>query len=577
MSNAIFIFTFGPIQPFIAEARRTSDLFSGSQILVNLSRKVVNSIEDQKGSLIFPASNIEDVPNKIAAIVAWDQVQEIARNAEKAFFDEWEKIADTALVYLKTKNPVIDEVYEQIWQRQVGYIQQDGSWKNPFWEVYWSAAKLDHDEDYVQAYHKAEQSLNARKRCRNFVQSFEDGIKDSLSGKRSALRNAEGDARRYWQELQKELIAPDLRPSEKLDAIGAIKRFSSISQKGLFPSTSSIASRLFLEKAYKYDELLSYKQKVDQLELFSVDDSNPHWPYDGDLLYIDSITRSYLKQNYNVDIAESKLSDVKEYLAKLYKSMESKPPLYYAILVMDGDSMGEKVNQCLEEKNPKAAHMEFSNRLGEFASKVAGIVSQFSGNTVYSGGDDVLALIPLANVFQAYQNLAQEFRNEISGCTASAGIAVVHHTFPLNTALKEARIAEHAAKQMPNKDSICFRVLKRSGETVQIASPRQEAEENFDLLCKYYQIAEESVDGLLSGRFGYDVLNSSRDLIEIDEKFESELKRLINRHRDKQYPNPLSAEYAKQLCDWGKLMPGKTEELANWLIFSRFVVMGGEE
>ena len=38
MPDAVLIFTFSPIQSFIAEARRASDLYVGSQILVRLAK-----------------------------------------------------------------------------------------------------------------------------------------------------------------------------------------------------------------------------------------------------------------------------------------------------------------------------------------------------------------------------------------------------------------------------------------------------------------------------------------------------------------------------------------------------------
>lgn len=81
MSQGIFIFTFSPIQDFIQEARKTADLRAGSQILVELSKAVANTLAGQPGTtMIFPAETDQgDIPNKIVArIEPYDKCREIA-------------------------------------------------------------------------------------------------------------------------------------------------------------------------------------------------------------------------------------------------------------------------------------------------------------------------------------------------------------------------------------------------------------------------------------------------------------------------------------------------------------------
>ncbi len=46
----------GPVQEFIAAARRTADLKAGSQLLVETARKVAAHLEAQGAELIFPAN-----------------------------------------------------------------------------------------------------------------------------------------------------------------------------------------------------------------------------------------------------------------------------------------------------------------------------------------------------------------------------------------------------------------------------------------------------------------------------------------------------------------------------------------
>src|SRR5450755_451830 len=89
--NFLFIATLGPVQPFIASARRTRDLYVGSTLLSELSKVAANTIAQEEGieSLIFPApsdknelraGSLLNVANKIVAVV---QQQKPAKLGEK--------------------------------------------------------------------------------------------------------------------------------------------------------------------------------------------------------------------------------------------------------------------------------------------------------------------------------------------------------------------------------------------------------------------------------------------------------------------------------------------------------------
>ena len=54
----LFIFTIGPVQSFIAQARKTQDLYAGSQLLSDLIRYAVETARQKSAEgefeLIFP-------------------------------------------------------------------------------------------------------------------------------------------------------------------------------------------------------------------------------------------------------------------------------------------------------------------------------------------------------------------------------------------------------------------------------------------------------------------------------------------------------------------------------------------
>src|SRR5690349_13716188 len=73
MAKYLFLFTIGPVQDFIAAARRTRDLWAGSQLLSELSRTAAKALrDDYDAQLIFPAPSKQgkelkdhDVVNRI--------------------------------------------------------------------------------------------------------------------------------------------------------------------------------------------------------------------------------------------------------------------------------------------------------------------------------------------------------------------------------------------------------------------------------------------------------------------------------------------------------------------------------
>lgn len=566
MSDAILIFTFSPVQSFIAEARRASDLYVGSQILVCLA-KAAASVVQQRGTLIYPALPLgDDVPNKLVACVSWEDAEAIAKESERALLHEWTRIADTAKNELMGKAPLPDARWHDIWARQVSHL----------WEIYWAAASLG-DRLYKDAYGETSHALDAAKHTRMFEAVEEYGMKDTLSGCREALHLANLDAKAYWAAIFNEnpsVTPAKLRPGgrERLDAIGAVKRFSDLAEKR-FPSTSTVAGADFLAKAR--GRLADYRDSVENVlgsPRYRVQEHSD-WPYDGDLLFIETLTPQRLKDSYDLTTPDPGwLQMAQDTLREVYRQVQSRPSPYYAIIVLDGDNMGKKVNECLTE----AAHTELSRKLAAFAGGVKAIVEkQYQGNLIYNGGDDVLALAPLSSAFRLARTLASSFK-EVTGETASAGIAIVHHLSPLGAALQAARAAEQQAKQVEGKNAVCVHFLKRSGEALEMRSPWAAVGDTFVEVVRLFN--GDAQGAPLSGKFAYDVLHAGYALPDADDKCRAELKRLLKRH---QAPDP--ERWAEQLHQWMTCLPGKdeelnkAEELGHWLVFARFVAQEGGE
>jgi len=247
---------------------------------------------------------------------------------------------------------------------------------------------------------------------------------------------------------------------------------------------------------------------------------------------------------------------------------DSSPPSYYAVLVMDADDMGlwlkgekapmvrdvihEKLRQYFEQwgtdgldatrpVNP-SLHSSISEALNNFASVIVpSIVNRFGGTLIYSGGDDVLALLPVRHAVQCALELQSAFKGEnghtpgwteIKGrhllamgseATLSAGIAFVHYKEDLRSALQAARDAEKLAKSN-GKDRLTLHFIRRSGD-----------HPSCDLrwsLARWFQEAVNTFSKDVSDRWAYNLRREEPVLSDPDlppEALDAEIKRLIAR------------------------------------------------
>jgi len=608
MTDALLIFTFSPIQSFIGEARRAADLYTGSQILVELAKAAGGVIEKHAvdGKLVYPAALTDDVPNKLVARISWENCEAVAAEARAALLKRWRELAEKAREAFEKQTKMPFDML--IWNRQTG--------DDYLWEIYWSAASLD-GRGYKEAYKEAESGLTAAKFTRPFSQHLEAGFKDTLSGKREALHPKGQDGQKYWLAVgQIEQITPikirpstkdaqpeRRRPRERLDAMGIIKRFHpDLSEKAVapfhgFPSTSSMASWSFLESAKAHEavlqkELKDYRKAIERLlpeKKYKIRDDEA-WPFDGDLLYLETLRPKRLESDYGKkegDYAAADLEAAQASLRKLYAALKqaardkqdptihTRPSPYYAIVVLDGDGMGEYL-RTLDEKD----HSLFSQKLRDFSAEVSGIANTHRARVIYNGGDDVLAFAPLDTAVSFARALADQF-HEKTDRTASAGIAIAHHLSPLGAALRAARRAEGLAKGLrEEKNAICVIALKRSGEPIEVRSGWEAVGSLLEEMIHRFEKDE------ISSKLPYDAARSAYALPDADDKFEAELRRLLKRHgRTKAFRETVAPTLAENLRKWAGSFPSNPDpdkpqpsnQLADWLALARFIAKGGRE
>ena len=95
--------------------------------------------------------------------------------------------------------------------------------------------------------------------------------------------------------------------------------------------------------------------------------------------------------------------------------------MYYAFVAADGDSRGKTLEKLVQDpSNPADKTLEkFSQACLHYTEQAAQLINEFSGMTIYAGGDDLLFLAPLENkegksIFELCYDIQKCFRNTIN-------------------------------------------------------------------------------------------------------------------------------------------------------------------
>lgn len=462
-NKSLVLFQAGPVQTFIAAARSTRDLWSGSYMLswlmVSAARALADIVDESiDETIVFPrlselgvckvqtrdydASNEglfatllnPAMPNRFLAIVPADKAQVCVNAAENAFREELKHIADSVWEFLKKRKNAKDE-WKIRWDKQIEL----------FPEITWQTCPIENG-NYEKAYKRCQHLLAARRNTRNFAQFVTDenqegGVKDVLTGKEEVI----GD-----EEFQKNLF-----PDEGFyGAISIIKRFW---------HEEYLGEKYFGGRKKEFYKSVTYESVPD-----------------------------IAKKN-------KKTKDEKE---------ESRNP-YVAIIAMDGDQMGKWMDGerhlAGTDSDLRLHHKVFSGKLAIFSNECAGeIVRDYSGQLVYAGGDDVVAMLPATKAFDCACELRKKFQEKVGAdqngvlADVSCGVAIAYEKYPLQRMVQEAQKAEKRAKNDYDRGAFAFSLLKHGGEIVHWGakwdSPAQ------TLFKKYCEFQENDA---VSGRFPY--------------------------------------------------------------------------
>ncbi|MGC8833785.1 MAG: type III-B CRISPR-associated protein Cas10/Cmr2 [Armatimonadota bacterium] len=461
----VLVVSIGPVQEFIAAARKTRDLWFGSQMLSDISLAVAQELKKSGAELIFPPDDSvsggsadgkrPSVANKIVAVVHSDpgsaaqRAKEAAGNKLKSFWAEAERV-----ITQREASGLIDksEVDEQI----EGFLE--------FYAAWWP---IESEGGYKTALEQADLLLVGRKALRDFRQSTVTvGLpKSSLDGGRQTVLKEGHEDQRFRLGI---------KPTEQLDSISLIKR---VVDPRRFVSVVRVAVDPFIRRleAEASKELSALLQLADGLkerecpavQKFSRVDQYKAFPYDTALFFegttVDSEVESWMeKDEGNRQAVEQFQKALEEACRKLDVG---EIPSYLAVLHADGDRMGKAI-RTLETSDE---HRRLSSALVDFAVAAGEIVADNHGVLVYSGGDDVLAFLPLDTVLECAKRLAEEFSNRVQPLfqggqevapTLSVGVSIAHYGEHLGELVEWSRRAERAAKVC--RDSLAVALHTRS-------------------------------------------------------------------------------------------------------------------
>lgn len=510
-AKAFVLFSAGPAQRFIAAARTVRDLWTGSFLLSWLTRHAMEPIMQACGPKAFVLPDMSRdpmplngaagkpdaesgfplrvacLPNRFLAEVPEAKAEELAQQCQDQFLSAWKDIAAAVRNKLDREiagSPLAadwQEAVQRLWQEQIDtfFDNQDvrvvvvrwGDFSQRDLEELLgpdtaSSSANPADRLWRDRRQLAFRLLAAQKTIRK-VTTYRPpadalgmyGPKCTLLGTYEQMGPAEvSKSARFWEEFanQIKLGGIRLRRGERLCGPSLVKRFAwpaylaprfgKAAWELWFEDTATVAAAEWLQKPPKINPQEIRKDYHDwngQWLHWHRPDQDPDDPCPQEIW---EKIWPILQEN---------------------RKAQGPAPSYYAILMLDGDRMGKRLNECVGSE----AVRRVSQTLARFALDHAEtIVQHYKGTLIYCGGDDLLALVPTSQVLGCALKVRETFRQvwkaanlPCSEATLSAGIAIVHYKEDLRFALDQARQAEKQAKNA-GRDILCITLCRRSGE-----------------------------------------------------------------------------------------------------------------
>lgn len=583
----ILVIAIGPVQEFIESARKCRDLWFGSWLLSELARAAARGVvdaeqRDEAEVLVFPGASLtahdRAVANKIVARIHAPPA-DVTRAAEAAMRARLTQIRTAAFARVAPKFAGREKFFRE--PEAIAQVEA-------LIEFLWAAVPDPGGSlGYPAALEEAERLLTAVKNSKQWGQPgwARDGVpKSSLDGIRESVLDEQLYNRPKNQSQSLPISDRKLRRlfgvhgAERLCGVSLLKRFGSTDtqerdQPQRIFSTAHVASgpfraglRKLPEAGRAWEQLRTKLQDIEPELLERLDvvpSEDPTTGYtDGSIFYEGRLVESLEELGFDPALDRKGFEGARNALRSFLGATRSlgEPTPYYALLLADGDRMGKAISNT----KTFSEHRRLSETLEGFASSTRETVQDHDGRLIYSGGDDVLALLPLHRLLDCARKLADDFHEQMKDWkvqepegertpTLSVGVAIVHHLLPLDEALALVRKTEKIAKkQVPGKNALAITVKKRGGEPIEVKGTWGHLDVRLRKLMMLHQHDTISVKTQyelmdLEARLG-DVGDEKSTLFKVRE---AETRRILARKKPRQGSKELTEETRKQLDDMG--------------------------
>ena len=523
MAERILHVSVGPVQGFVAQARRTRDLWAGSFLLSWLAGQLMAAVLRRGGRVVFPWVGTEPTPDDpmLTAILGrlrpGDQHPRIGTLPNR-FKAEVTEAFDPEASADEARRKWWD-LAEAVWQRFVADAACQGRdtrgiWDRQidgFWDIQW-VMDIEPEDGGDATW------LDRRKNWRFHWPPPEGGDHCTVMGEwqelsgfvRSRERPRQDD---FWSALRRSTGRLDLQEDERLCAVALVKRLfpklGGEEAEGVigwrlgavnWPSTAYMAVVPWL--AHLADDparCAAFKEYVDTVQknvgsdtfarlcgeramnLPVLDPLGKGADLDGNLFLetaLENRRATPLNDDQPIESEAEEDSDAAlrkrllKALADLVKEAGGPAQPFYALLLMDGDRLGKLLHEHGGQR--------VSDALASFVGHVPDTVREYNGVTVYAGGDDVLAMLPIDRAIECAialrENYGAAFAHHGPGggealgkqATASCAIVFAHYRNPLRDVLALAHgELDDTAKAGNGRDSLALAVMLAGGVSQQ--------------------------------------------------------------------------------------------------------------
>lgn len=461
---ALLSFKLGPVQPFIEASRSMRDLLTSSWLISKITFEAMKPVLESCGptALVYPALrgvpamdewlaeqgvsikrpeeeelDRPSVPHRFLALIPAKMLCELQEEVKAAARNAWLGEAGSVRRYLKMRYDERWPGWDRLWDEQV----------EGFWDIRVAG--------YRMAEAKPEELLGEERATRCAAIGRLGWTGDVKPG--------------HWQSCVE--ISAAL-----MEAEGRVRHIPPYQPKGDVPQKCSLLGTYEQMGPAKLSESNEFWKGFAEAENTKEKDK---------LCAVSLVKRFALRRKVSFPDTER--------LARR-NGWAGEKAAYYAVVMMDGDEMGQwlsgekspTVGEVLHEKIRRyheatgngdvmrlkrpvtpALHASISEGLNQFAVLLAPqIVKECKGEVIYSGGDDVLAVLPTDTALDCAARLRAAFSSDVvlgAKATASAGVVIAHCKEDLRDVLGAARAAEKQAKR-EGRDRAVLTAMRRSGE-----------------------------------------------------------------------------------------------------------------